>query len=103
MSRARRDLGRGGGGGPAPSVPPPGITSKSRQKGCSRAGEVGEARDGLANRRSALGKGMAWVPSGGQDDLGLETAFLSFFFSYLFYTEHFSNLCVILAGRPGTG
>lgn len=79
VSRALRDLGWGGGGGPAPSVPQPGITSKSRQKGCSPAGERGEVRDGFPNRRSTLGKGTTWVPSGGQDHLGLETTFLSFF------------------------
>lgn len=81
VSQARWDLGWGGGGGLAPSVPQPGITSKSRQKGCSRAGERGEVRDGFPNRRSTFGKGMTWVPSGGQDHLGLETTFLSFFFN----------------------
>ena len=104
VSQARRDLGWGGGGGPVPSVPQPGITSKSRQKGCSPAGERGEVRDGFPNRRSTLGTGTTWVPSGGQDHLGLETTFLSFFLSfltYLFYTEHFSNLCVILAQGGG--
>lgn len=57
---------------------------------------------GLRTEGQLWGRGWHALRSGGQDDLGLETAFLSFFFeTYLFYTEHFSNLCAILAGRRG--
>lgn len=60
-----------------------------------------------SKQKVSFGEGVTWVPSSGQGHLGLEITFLFFFFlkkkkkTYLFYTEHVSNLGVILAPAAG--